>query len=53
MKTKTKKLLQAIHKILERKLYDELSDYEKGAKDILNLLFCPEIVDDNLKELFE
>lgn len=33
-------MLDEIYNELDKKMYDELSDYEKGLKDILNLLDC-------------
>lgn len=37
-------------KDLDEKLYDELTDYEKGKKDMLNILFGrEEIEEDNNK----
>lgn len=34
------KMIDTIYHELDKKFYDDLNDYEKGLKDIINLLDC-------------
>lgn len=45
--------LKKIHKLLDSTLYDDLNDYQRGVKDILNYIFDRDNVDDGLLEHFK